>query len=83
MMKPQITDTSKEMEEYQIERLRNLSPGEKLEIVNSLTQAMWKLSWENFSENHKELNLEERKRKFFRLLYGDKIKLPPTSDIGA
>lgn len=72
-MKTPLSDTSPEIEQYQLNSLRKMSETQRLQLANSLTKSAWQVSWLGFCERYSELSLEQRKEKFVDLLYGIKI----------
>ena len=66
-------DTSPEAYEFQLRRLRAMSPGRKIELTAELCEVARELSRAGIRMRHPEYSEQEVNRAFFRLAYGAEL----------
>jgi hypothetical protein len=65
-----LKDTSSDVEKIQIGLLRQAGQARRTQLMLSLTQSMFALSWHNLQKANPQLSEQEQKIKFVELLYG-------------
>ena len=65
-----LTDTPPEVEQIQIDLLRQAGQARRTQLMLSLSQSMFALSWHNLQKLSPHLSETEQKVKFVELLYG-------------
>lgn len=65
-----LTDTPPEVEQIQIDLLRRAGQARRTQLMLSLSQSMFALSWQNLQKVTPHLSETEQKIKFVELLYG-------------
>jgi hypothetical protein len=65
-----LTDTPPEVEQIQIGLLRQAGQARRTQLMLSLSQSMFALSWHNLQKATPHLSETEQKIKFVELLYG-------------
>ena len=65
-----LTDTPPEVEQIQIDLLRQAGQARRTQLMLSLSQSMFELSWHNLQKVSSHLSETEQKIKFVELLYG-------------
>lgn len=68
-----LKDTSSDVEKIQIGLLRQAGQTRRTQLMLSLTQSMFALSWHNLQNAHPQLSEQEQKIKFVELLYGPSL----------
>ncbi|MEM7114629.1 MAG: hypothetical protein AAF614_19485 [Chloroflexota bacterium] len=68
-----IKDTPPDVEKIQIELLRQAGQARRTQLMLSLSQSMFELSWTNLQKVNPHLSETEQKIKFVELLYGDSL----------
>lgn len=66
-------DTHPKVEQLHIELLRNAPVWKRLQMVNSMVKATWRLSWQGICERYPDESLGARIERFMLLLYNDKV----------
>ena len=66
-------DTHPKVEQLHIEWLRNAPVWKRLQMVNSMIKATWRLSWQGICERYPDESLGARIERFMLLLYNDKV----------
>ena len=66
-------DTHPKVEQLHIELLRNAPVWKRLQMVNSMIKATWRLSWQGICERYPDESLGARIERFMLLLYNDKV----------
>jgi len=72
-MKTLSPDTHPHVERVHVEMIRKAPISLRLRMVTSLIQTTRQLSWTGICERYSQETLESRLRRFFLLLYGDKV----------
>lgn len=65
-----LKDTPPEVEQIQIDLLRKAGQARRTQLMLSLSQSMFELSWQNLQKVSPHLSETEQKIKFVELLYG-------------
>lgn len=65
-----LTDTPPAVEQIQIDLLRKAGQARRIQLMLSLSQSMFELSWHNLQKITPHLSETEQKIKFVELLYG-------------
>lgn len=65
-----LKDTPPEVEQIQIDLLRKAGQARRIQLMLSLSQDMFELSWRNLQKVSPHLSETEQKVKFVELLYG-------------
>ena len=65
-----LTDTPPEVEQIQIDLLRKAGQARRTQLMLSLSQSMFELSWHNLQKMSPHLSEIEQKVKFVEHLYG-------------
>lgn len=65
-----LSDTPPEVEQIQINLLRQAGQARRTQLMLSLSQSMFELSWQNLQKVSPYLSETELKVKFVELLYG-------------
>ena len=78
MVKPMLfdqalNDTSPQIEKIQIALLKEAGQARRTQLMLSLSQSMFKLSWQNLQKVSPHLSEQEQKIKFAELLYGQSL----------
>ncbi len=68
-----LTDTPLEVEQIQIDLLRQAGQARRTQLMLSLSQSMFALSWHNLQNVSPHLSVTEQKIKFVELLYGSDL----------
>ncbi|MCA9900612.1 MAG: hypothetical protein H6654_15900 [Ardenticatenaceae bacterium] len=68
-----LTDTPPEVERMQIDLLRQAGQARRTQLMLSLSQSMFALSWHNLQKVFPHLSETEQKIKFVELLYGSEL----------
>lgn len=65
-----LKDTPPEVEKIQIDLLRQAGQARRTQLMLSMSQSMFELSWHNLQKVNPQLSEREQKVKFIELLYG-------------
>lgn len=68
-----LTDTPPEVEQIQIDLLRQAGQARRTQLMLTLSQSMFDLSWNNLQKLSPHLSETEQKIKFVELLYGPEL----------
>lgn len=66
----QSSDTSREVEEKQVEVMRRLGPGKKLEVMRKLSRSQKQMAWSALNRSFPHLSPRELQVKAVELWYG-------------
>jgi hypothetical protein len=69
----QSRDTDERIEQLRLERIRQMSPAQRLDIVAQLSEDVRSLQMVGIRMRHPEYSDEQVRHALFRLLYGEEL----------